>query len=451
MKINKLVLTSLFAATLGFAQAAEVKQADSLDELLNLVKNAERAQSRENTQRIQRFQNDRNQQQRLLNEAKAELAQLEVRSEELKQQYDTNEQQLGEFTERLRIKLGNLGEAIGVVRQVAADAAATIDTSIVSAEFPDRQKVLTELAGRKEIPTIAELRSLWVELQTEMNEQGRISTFDKEMIDLNGQTVTKPITRIGSFNLIADGEYVVFNKNTKNVEALPKQPKEPSGIMGVVANYASANGGFALFPVDPTMGGIVEREKDRESWFERLEEHAGYVGWAILVVLGIGAIIAIERFLVLSATGSKMRKQAKSSTPGNNPLGRIMSVYLANKDDSFENLELKLDEAVLKELPQLETRISIIKIFAAVSPLMGLLGTVTGMIETFQNITLYGAGDPSVMAGGISSALMTTVLGIVAAIPLILMHAFVSAKSKSMVHMLEEQSSGLIAQHVEGK
>ena len=110
-----------------------------------------------------------------------------------------------------------------------------------------------------------------------------------------------------------------------------------------------------------------------------------------------------------------MKKQAKSSTPGNNPLGRVMSVYMANKDDSFENLELKLDEAVLKELPKLEARISIIKIFAAVSPLMGLLGTVTGMIETFQGITLYGAGDTSVMAGGISSALITTVLGIVAA------------------------------------
>ncbi|WMS88561.1 MotA/TolQ/ExbB proton channel family protein [Pleionea litopenaei] len=451
MKMHKLILTSLFTATVGMAQAAEVKQVDSLDELLKTIKAAERTESRENAQRIQRFKNDRNQQQRLLNEAKAELAREEARSEELKKTYDTNEVQLGEFTERLRIKLGNLGEAIGVVRQVSADAAATIDTSIVSAQYPGRQQTLLELAARKEIPTIPELRSLWVALQTEMNEQGKIVTFDGEMLDQSGRSVVKPITRIGTFNLIVDDEFVVYNLGSKNVEALPKQPKEPSGVMGVVSSYASSGGKFALFPIDPSHGNIVEREKDREDWLERFEAHAGIVGWAIVVVLIIGFIIALERLGVLSATGAKMRKQAKSSTPGNNPLGRVMSVYLANKDDSFENLELKLDEAVLKELPRLETRIAIIKIFAAVSPLMGLLGTVTGMIETFQGITLYGAGDTSVMAGGISSALITTVLGIVAAIPLILLHAFVSAKSKTLVHMLEEQSSGLIAQHVEGK
>ncbi len=450
MKMNKTILTSLLAAFVSLTQVTQVEAADSLDTLLNKVKNAQRIESKENRDRLQRFRSDRGRQQQLLNDAKAELARLETRADELKKQFDTNEVVLGEMSEQLRIKLGNLGEAVGVVRQVSADAAATVENSLVSAQKPNRHKSLEELAGRKEIPTIPELRELWLQLQTEMTEQGKIVQFDATLLDKNGSEVNKPVTRIGTFNLIGDGEFLTYNRKTGNIEELAKQPKNPSGVTSYIGNFQSANG-FALFPIDPSKGTIVEREKDRETWAERVQNYAGVVGVAIIIVLGLGLIIALERLGVLSATGAKMRKQAKTSTPGNNPLGRVISVYMANKDDSFENLELKLDEAVLKELPKLETRVSIIKIFAAVSPLMGLLGTVTGMIETFQGITLYGAGDPSVMADGISSALITTVLGIVAAIPLILLHAFVSGKSKSLVHMLEEQSAGLIAQHTEGK
>ncbi len=448
MKANKVVLTSLFAAAFSLVQAAEVQQADTLDKLLNIVKNAERVETRENQQRIQRFRAERNQQQRLLNEAKAELAREEQRSDELKKKFDANEVTLGEMTEQLRIKLGNLGEAVGVVRQVSADAAATISNSIVSSQYPGRHQILTELAGRKEIPTIPELRRLWVELQMEMTEQGKVVRFNADLLNKDGQQVNKPIVRIGTFNLVAEDEYINYNRQTLNTEEIAKQP---AGFAGIIDSFTSSSNEIALFPMDPSQGAIVNTEKDRETWPERVQNYAGIVGFAIIGVLIIGLIISLERLLSLSATSAKMRKQANNPTPGNNPLGRVMSVYMANKDDSFENLELKLDEAVLKELPKLEARISIIKIFAAVSPLMGLLGTVTGMIETFQGITLYGAGDTSVMAGGISSALITTVLGIVSAIPLILAHAFVSSKSKSLVHMLEEQSAGLVAQHVEGK
>ncbi len=449
MKMNKVLFSSLLAAAFSVTQAAEVQQADSLDKLLQIVKSAERVESKENQQRLQRFRSERNQQQKLLNDAKDELVREEKRSDELKKQFDTNEATLAEMSNQLRIKLGNLGEAVGVVRQVSADASATIASSAVSAQYPGRHTYLSDLAQRKEIPRIPELRRLWVELQTEMTEQGKVVRFNGKLLNKGGVEVEQPIDRIGTFNLLSQGEYVIYNTETMNTEQISRQPKSGE-FDGYVSGFQSGNG-VALLPLDPSKGSIVVTETRRDTWPERVREYAGVVGFAIIVVLIIGIIIALERLGVLSATGAKMRKQAKNSTPGNNPLGRVMSVYLANKDDSFENLELKLDEAVLKELPRLETRIGIIKIFAAVSPLMGLLGTVTGMIETFQGITLYGAGDTSVMAGGISSALITTVLGIVAAIPLILAHAFVSGKSKSLVHMLEEQSAGLIAQHTEGK
>ncbi|MGS0728481.1 MotA/TolQ/ExbB proton channel family protein, partial [Shewanella sp. 0m-11] len=128
---------------------------------------------------------------------------------------------------------------------------------------------------------------------------------------------------------------------------------------------------------------------------------------------------------------------------------RVLKAYQDNKDVDVETLELKLDEAILKETPALETRISIIKVLAAIAPMMGLLGTVTGMIATFQSIQLFGTGDPKLMAGGISMALMTTVQGLVAALPLMLMHAIVVARSKTIVQVLEEQSAGIVASHAE--
>jgi len=306
---------------------------------------------------------------------------------------------------------------------------------------------LEELAQATVFPEIPDIRRLWVEIQTEMTEQSKIVKFTANIINRDGRSEERTIDRIGGFNLVSNGEYLIFNKTKQSINQLLSQPK--GSFVNTIDPYQATSSGVERLAVDPSRGSILTIEVQRESWPDRVKKYAGPVGAAIGVVLLIGLLIVLERLFTLFGLRSKMNAQAKSSTPGNNPLGRIMAVYLANKDDDTENLELKLDEAVLKETPRIERGITIIKVFAAVAPLMGLLGTVTGMIETFQSITLYGAGDPKVMAGGISSALITTVLGIVAALPLILLHSVVSGVAKGLNHMLEEQSTGLIAQHEE--
>ncbi|MCJ8273707.1 MAG: MotA/TolQ/ExbB proton channel family protein, partial [Psychrosphaera sp.] len=128
---------------------------------------------------------------------------------------------------------------------------------------------------------------------------------------------------------------------------------------------------------------------------------------------------------------------------------RILTVYQSNKDCDVENLELKLDEAILRELPSIDRGITVIKILAAIAPLLGLLGTVVGMINTFQQITLFGTGDPKIMAGSISMALVTTAQGLIAALPLIFVHSLVSSQAKSVMNILDLQSAGIIAAHSE--
>jgi biopolymer transport protein ExbB len=130
-------------------------------------------------------------------------------------------------------------------------------------------------------------------------------------------------------------------------------------------------------------------------------------------------------------------------------LGRVLAAYESNQGADTETVELKLSEAALKEMPGLTKGLLFIKVVAAVAPLMGLLGTVTGMIKTFQVITLYGAGDPKMMAGGISQALMTTVLGLVVAIPMVLLHTVVSGQSRKIINILQSQSAGIVARHSE--
>ena len=118
-------------------------------------------------------------------------------------------------------------------------------------------------------------------------------------------------------------------------------------------------------------------------------------------------------------------------------------------DADTETLELKLSESILREVPKLQSRLTIIKIISVVAPLIGLLGTVTGMINTFQAITLFGTGDPKLMAGGISQALVTTVLGLVVAIPMVFISTLLKTRSKGIINILQQQSAGIIANRSE--
>jgi len=456
MKIKNILAAIVLASiTLNVSAAEEAKDtgavatpaAETLSELLKLVKADKIRQSKTNSARITEFRKQRDKQRSLLNKAKAEQKREEDRTDRLKAQYEKNEKALAELEAAKMLKAGSLGEMIGVVRQVAGDSAARFKRSVVTAQFPGRHTFLENLAQAKVFPEIPEIRKLWVEIQNEMTEQSKVVKFTTEIVNRDGRKEQRTISRIGGFNLVSDGEYLVFNGSSQDVNQLLSQPN--GSFVNTIEPYQDVASGVERLAIDPSRGSILTIEVQRESWPQRVEKYAGVVGYSIFVVLGIGLLIVLERMFTLVTLRGKMRAQAKSSTPGNNPLGRIMAVYLANKDDDTENLELKLDEAVLKETPRIERGITIIKVFAAVAPLMGLLGTVTGMIETFQSITLYGAGDPKVMAGGISSALITTVLGIVAALPLILLHSVVAGIAKGLNHMLEEQSTGLIAQHEE--
>ena len=434
----------------GAVHAGEPANAPTnLDQLLEQVRRASRETTAVNQRREQEFRQARDQQKQLLERAKAALTAEEQRSDRLRGTFDQNEQELTQLTETLRTRMGNLGEVFGVVRQMAGNAKTIVDNSLVSAEVEGRGQILSKLAQSKALPTIEELEALTNTFLEEMVQSGKVVRFTDTVVNEDGTPVEQEVIRVGVFNAINEDGFLRYLPETQSLVALGRQPS--GRFMSMAEDLFSAEPGTGpiAMAVDPTRGQLMGALVQAPTLMERIDQ-GGPVGYITLGLGAFGLLIAVLRLIYLFGAGSKVKAQLSSGKPSpDNALGRVLSVYNENKNDDIETLELKLDEAILKETPQLEKWQSWLKIIAAVAPLMGLLGTVTGMIATFQSITLFGTGDPKLMAGGISQALVTTVEGLVVAIPMVLLHAVVASRSREIVQVLEEQSAGIIAAHAE--
>jgi biopolymer transport protein ExbB len=454
--MKKLSMIKKIAAVAGIitlsstaAMAQETKSV-TLDSLLKKVEAGRYAEARSNSAREAKFKAAKSEQIKLLNDMKAERTRLERLSVQKEQQFEANEILVVEAQKRLKERLGTLAELFGHITSAAGDMRSNFEVSLTSAQFPGREEFIDGLVAKMsdsdKLPTVAEIERLWGMLQREMTESGRIVNFEAEVIAPNGDVTQETVTRIGSFNIVtSEGRYLSYSNGS--LKELARQPL--SRYVGWGSDLAQSSDGMSPFGVDPTgpTGGSLLKALIGTPTLEERWHQGGYVGYAITALGFVALIIAVWRFIVLTSIGAKVNAQMKSSTASeDNPLGRVLKVHEDNPGMNVETLELKLSEQILKEIPNLEKMLGGLKIIAAVAPLMGLLGTVTGMIITFQAITIFGAGDPKAMAGGISGALITTVLGLLVAIPTVLMHTMVSARSKKVIHVLEEQSTGIIAE-----
>ncbi len=398
-------------------------------------------------QREAEFRAAHDQQRQLLADAKARLQKAEQESGRLESTYNANDLRIVEVTEQLDRRLGSMKELFGVLQQVTGDTRGLLDNSLTSAQFPDRDEFLnrldSKLSSDSALPTIEEIEHLWFLLQQEMTETGKVVKFPARVIAADGKELQEDVVRVGAFNIVSSAGYLQYTPETGNLSELSRQPQ--GRFTRTTANLVSALEGHVVFGIDPTRGQILATYLDRPNLTERIAQ-GGLVGYVIIGLGIIGLALSLERLISLSIVGSKVSAQLKSDTPSDgNPLGRVLKVAEEQGDADLETLELKLGEAVFREMPRLTRSLLFIKIISVVAPLLGLLGTVTGMIVTFQAITLFGTGDPKLMAGGISQALVTTVLGLTVAIPIVLLHTLVSGRSKGILHVLQEQSAGIVA------
>ena len=428
--------------------ATALEQADTVLELLDLVRAEAREGSLVNRERVEQFRQARDERQRMLEEVSRELEAEDRRSTQLNRRFEQNEVDLSELAGRLEIRIGNFGELFGVVRDVAGDTVASVLTSLISAQYPNRADLAREMAEAKELPGLEDLRGLQLMLLEEMAQSGQVVRFNAGITDPAGRPTQGEVVRVGAFNLVHDGKFLTRDSETAALQILPRQPA--GRYVSMAEDLGKATSGIVEMAVDPSRGQLLGLLIQAPDLVERIQQ-GGYVGYTIIGMGFIGLLIALWRLVVLQGAGRRIRAQLRSSQANKgNALGRILTVYEEHRSGNLDALALKLDEAIMREAPVLERYQGILKVFAAVAPLLGLLGTVVGMIITFQQLTLFGTGDPKMMAGGISQALITTVLGLIVAIPLVLLHSVVSSSSQGLVEILEEQSAGLIARKAEG-
>jgi len=448
--MRKLTLIAM-TAWLAFPVAGHGQQAQTLQELLQQVERAASEEARIDQQRLQEFRQQRAQQQQLLAEARAELRAQEQRSDRLNAEFDENERELAELSTTLNERMGNLGELFGVVRQVAGDMRSTLNDSMVSAQFPGRTQLYANLAERSdtELPSVDELRSMWTGMVREIAESGSVVEFNSDVINADGQVEqNRNVVRVGVFNAVSDGNFLQWDSSQNLLLELPRQPAGRFQSMAQDLQEASP-GTIQEMAVDFTRGDILAQVVRSPTLRERVRQ-AGPVGAVIIVIGIIGLLFALWKGVMLMIRGNAIKRQIKKSEADKgNALGRVLSVYEDSPNADVETLELKLDEAILRETAPLEAGLPFIKVLYVVAPLLGLLGTVVGMIQTFQQITLFGTGDPRMMAGGISMALLTTVLGLVVAIPLTVIHSVLQTRSRALIQILEEQAAGIIARIAE--
>jgi biopolymer transport protein ExbB len=433
--INFLILTGIL-----FAQE-ETIEPNPYEILLNKVQQNIQVEERYDLQRIQSAQAKVNELKRIKTQLTKDLQAAVRLSDKLSADFDANEKVLSELEEKLTLKLGNLGEMFGVVRQVAGQTKGEFENSISNIQYPERIDVLQNLSEKKKLPSVPQIKELWFELIKEIGYSAEVISFNTEILNADGSSSNLDVVRLGLFAIASDGDLLKHIPETNQIENLPSQP---SGVdHGGLEDIQNESSGTFDVTIDPTRGSLIDKLIQSPSFMERINQ-GGLVGYFIILLGLFGLALGGERIVFLRKEWAEL-ENTQANHAGQNILSELFKIMEENAKLDFESLQMLLDEKVQAYIPKIESRVAAIKLIATVAPLLGLLGTVIGMIETFQSIQIFGTGDPKLMAGGISQALVTTMLGLIVAAPLLFLHSYADSFVAKISDFLDEKSSGLIA------
>lgn len=430
-------------------------QVTSVERLLQQVRADSAKTASENAKREASFRARKNTQSSKLSQARSQLAGLERQARSVQSTFDANERKVSALEGQLESAQGEFREVFGLARSKAGEFKATLDSSLITSQYPTRTNILGRVAESKALPNTDELNNIWKSMLDEIKYQREVTSYSTAINNL-GDGAEIEVTRVGPFAVFTknNADFLEYSASKKEgILSLTTLPRQPGGAVSKAANAVTNTGaGNMVFaPIDPTRGSLLKSFERVPDWRERIAQ-GGKIGYIIVALAIFGSILGLLRIVMLFLTSTAVKAQKKKAQPSKgNPLGRVMMAYEESKNKDEEIIELKLDEAILRESPKLEMGLNFLKLGAGIAPLLGLLGTVTGMIKTFQAMMIYGTGDPQLMAGGISEALVTTMLGLIAAIPLLILHSFCASLARGVQGTLEEQSAGIIARHVESR
>ncbi|HEX5419601.1 MAG TPA: MotA/TolQ/ExbB proton channel family protein [Gammaproteobacteria bacterium] len=456
------VVAALFALP-AFAQtvaSAAPAPASSLDELLQRVEKVREGDTTVFQQRVAAYNAaSAEEQAAMMKKAVAQRDGLQAASKMLSDKYSDNELQVGKLKDQLAKKADSLGlsSLFGLAKQAAGQVASTLDQSLIVTQFPpkagelDRADFLQALANQKEMPTVAQLERLWFEIHREMTAEGQVVRYEAPVVQANGEAVKSQVIRIGPFTATSNGRYLRYLPNLQMLSVLPREL--PGSFRSTLANFQKTTAGYVPAVVDSSRGVLTGLYIERPTWFQRIQL-GNSVGYIIITVGIAGALAFLFQLVRLIFVRVGVGRQLKNldQPKANNPLGRVLLAFKGDPnriEEDSDVAELRISEAVLREVPKLEAFQAFLRLAVAAGPLLGLIGTVIGMIYTFQSITESGTSDPKLMANGIGQAMIATVLGLSIAIPLLFANALLNSLSRSVIQVLDEQSAGILAESIE--
>jgi biopolymer transport protein ExbB len=441
--MNRLFLTVSLLFGLLMQQSITLATEDPLQSLLEEVKKSRQAQQARDQAREKRFLDLHQQRKAELDAIKQQLQVEAQRQQQLLAQFETQRRELEKLKQTHQQSAGSFGELFGVVRQVASESLNLFKNDLSSSQHQQDLSILEEIASSRSLPSLERLQDLLEIFLQRIVQSGQIWQAPMPVILTNGEEQQERVTVVGLFNALSNGRYLRYLPETARFVELSRQPAPRYQLLAKQAEQST--GGLQKLAIDPSRGAILSLLVASPTVPERIQQ-GGYIGYFILFLGGLGGLVIIERLVSLFVVGRRVKRQLKQDEPvDDNPLGRLLALDKLHQSISADALQKHFDEAILGELPKLRRGLRLLTIFAAVTPLLGLLGTVTGMIETFQSITLFGTGDPKLMSGGISQALVTTELGLAVAIPMVLLHSYLAGRSNRVIRLLDQQSAAMVA------
>jgi len=453
------ITVAVAAASLmvGFAASAQDVKLGDLRPAIQKLRDDERRVSQE---RITKFRAEQQKVERQAQDAVARRAAAEARSNSLDKAWNENEKRIAEINNLLKQRQGNLGELFGVTRQVAGDAANVLQASILTTQYgtpkegEERAEFLRRLAGAKALPSLPELDRLWYELMREMTDAGKVVKYRASVLQQDNTKADMDVIRVGPFTASSNGKYLGYLPGTKSLAALNGELEGDFPQIGRSLQAAVGGTGYAKAVVDPARGALLGMYVERPGLIRRIQQGEA-VAYVIVAVGILGVAVAFFQAIYLVSTRIKVVSQLKhlDNPSKNNPLGRVLLSFRGdgNRIENSELAELRISEAVLREVPKLERFQAFLRLAVAAGPLLGLIGTVIGMIITFRAIVASGTSDPKLMATGIGQAMINTVLGLSIAIPLLFINAGLATLSRFVTQTLDEQSQSLLAETVKQK
>lgn len=386
----------------------------------------------------------------------AEQAQLEAELNALQAHMAAQEVVRERLTDRWGQSELQFKEISGNVRLAAKEVETLLHQSPLTAGRPDRLDRVRPLVEPGYFPDIEDITGLAAALFDEIQRSGQVTLREGSFIGRDGQEATGSILSLGKFTAAYrtpdETGFLTYSPESGRFVALAHLPR--GGLGRDLSAYFT--GESTRVPIDISAGGALREVSHQTSLWEQIEA-GGVIVWPIIGLAVLAFIIVVYKFVYLQAvhgnTTRIMDRMNELVSGGdwdgaekllqgrrNSPVGHVLSAGLEMRHADRQTQESVLQEAILNQLPKVERGMAVLAVLGAVAPLLGLLGTVTGMIDTFRVITLYGTGDPKLMSGGISEALVTTMLGLAVAIPIMLLHTFLSRRVDHIIGDMEERS-----------